>query len=87
MKIKLKVPKPRNPIALAASQRGGGGVHDKAEKTRRRDSRQALRQALKQGRDDVPPFFTFDVTGSVSVIKDGQLPPFRGCQSRVRRLW
>ncbi|GLR13006.1 hypothetical protein GCM10007907_17960 [Chitinimonas prasina] len=56
MKIKLKVPKPRNPIALAASQRGGGGVHDKAEKIRRRDSRQALRQALKQGRDDVPPF-------------------------------
>jgi len=56
MKIKLKVPKPRNPIALAASQRNGGGVHDKAEKTRRRDSRQALRQALKQGRDDVPPF-------------------------------
>lgn len=57
MKIKLKVPKPRNPIALAAGQRSGGGVHDKAEKTRRRDSRQALRQALKQGRDDVPPFF------------------------------
>ncbi|QDQ25446.1 hypothetical protein FNU76_03225 [Chitinimonas arctica] len=53
----LKVPKPRNPFAMAASRRHAG-VHDKGGKIKRRDARQSLRQALKQGREDFsPPFF------------------------------
>ncbi|QNM95388.1 hypothetical protein [Chitinimonas koreensis] len=55
MKIKIKLPKPRNPVALAARQRNAG-VHDKDEKTRRRDAKQALKRAIKLGRDDFPPF-------------------------------
>jgi hypothetical protein len=56
MKIKTPGSKPRNPYALAANQRHAG-AHDKSEKTKRRNARQALKQALKQGRDDFSPFF------------------------------
>lgn len=54
--VVLPASKPRNPVALAARQRQGG-AHDKSEKTRRRDARQALHKALKQGREDFSPFF------------------------------
>jgi hypothetical protein len=56
MKIKIPGTKPRNPYALAANQRHAG-AHDKDEKTKRRNAKQALKLALKQGRDDFPPFF------------------------------
>ncbi|WP_432719586.1 hypothetical protein R0381_000278 [Jeongeupia wiesaeckerbachi] len=47
---------PRNPFAVAASQRKAG-AHEKTEK--RRDAKQALRQAvqtMKKGGDVFPPF-------------------------------
>ncbi|HSC78710.1 MAG TPA: hypothetical protein VLC08_00020 [Chitinolyticbacter sp.] len=50
MKIKLTLPKPRNPVALAARQRHAG-VHDRAHKARRQQDRQALQQRLRR-RDD-----------------------------------
>jgi hypothetical protein len=55
MKIKIPGLKPRNPVALAACKRHAG-VHDKSEKTKRRDAKQALQQQLKKGRDDFSPF-------------------------------
>ncbi|MBV8658284.1 MAG: hypothetical protein JO142_10715 [Burkholderiales bacterium] len=51
MKIKIPGLKPRNPVALAARQRNAG-VHEKTEKTKRRDARQALKRELKGGRED-----------------------------------
>jgi len=57
MKIRIPGLKPRNPVALAARQRNAG-AHEKTEKTRRRDARQALKQQLKGGREeDFSPFF------------------------------
>ena len=57
MKIKINLPKPRNPLALAARQRRAG-VHDTSEKVKRRNARQALAKAIKQGREDFSrPFF------------------------------
>ncbi|WP_255989660.1 hypothetical protein [Chitinolyticbacter albus] len=49
MKIKLTLPKPRNPVAQAARQRHAG-VHDRGHKARRQQDRQALQQCLR--RDD-----------------------------------
>ncbi|AOY00082.1 hypothetical protein [Jeongeupia sp. USM3] len=49
---------PRNPFAAAASRRKAG-AHEKTEKVRRRDAKQALRQAMqamKKGGDVFPPF-------------------------------
>ncbi len=63
MKITIKLPKPRNPFALAARQKKAG-AHDKTEKTRRRDARQALQRAIREARGDAPlflrPFFPGD---------------------------
>lgn len=57
MKIKISLPKPRNPVAQAARKRHAG-IHDKSEKTKRREARQALQKAIKEGREDFsPPFF------------------------------
>ncbi|MBV8465091.1 MAG: hypothetical protein JO218_04005 [Burkholderiales bacterium] len=56
MKIKIPGLKPRNPYAEAANKRHAG-AHDKSEKIKRRNAKQALKLALKQGRDDFPPFF------------------------------
>jgi hypothetical protein len=55
MKLKLTLPKPRNPVALAARSRQAG-AHDKTGKVKRRDARQALSKALKQGREVFSPF-------------------------------
>lgn len=55
MKITLKLPKPRNPFALAARQKKAG-AHDNTEKSRRKQANQALQKAIREGRDDVPPF-------------------------------
>ncbi|WP_169741257.1 hypothetical protein [Andreprevotia chitinilytica] len=49
MKITLKLPKPRNPVALAASQRRAG-VHDKTNKAKRSADRQALQRSLATGK-------------------------------------
>jgi len=54
MKLKVTLPKPRNPHALAARQRQAG-AHDKREKVKRRDARQALAKAVKQGWEDFFP--------------------------------
>ena len=56
MKFKLKLPKPRNPVALAANQRLAG-AHDKPGKVKRRDARQALAKAIRQGQDFFLPLF------------------------------
>lgn len=47
MKPKLK---PRNPLVAAAKFRRAG-VHEKTTKARRQQDNQALRQAVKQGKD------------------------------------
>ena len=51
----VPLPKPRNPVAVAARQRQGG-VHEKTEKAKRQNARQALQKAIKHGRDDFSPF-------------------------------
>lgn len=58
MKNRDKTLVPRNPFAVAASQRKAG-AHEKTEKTKRRDARQALKRELagmKKG-GFFPPFF------------------------------
>ncbi|WP_187359891.1 hypothetical protein [Chitinolyticbacter meiyuanensis] len=47
MKIKLTLPKPRNPVALAARQRHAG-VHDRGHKAKRQQDRQALQRKLQR---------------------------------------
>jgi len=56
MKITIKLPKPRNPFAMAARQKKAG-AHDKTEKAKRQAARQALQKELKGGRGDAPFFF------------------------------
>ncbi|GGP17841.1 hypothetical protein [Silvimonas iriomotensis] len=58
MKTRGKTLVPRNPFALAASQRHAG-AHDKRHKVKRRDDKQALKRELsqmKKGGSFVPPF-------------------------------
>lgn len=57
MKTHHKTIVPRNPYVQAAHQRKAG-AHDKKTKVKRRDARQALRQALRQTEQggDFPPF-------------------------------
>ncbi|GGP25012.1 hypothetical protein [Silvimonas amylolytica] len=63
MKTRGKTLVPRNPFALAASQRHAG-AHDKRHKIKRRDDKQALKRELlergssqmKKGGSFVPPF-------------------------------
>ena len=50
--MKLKVPKPRNPLVPALCQRTGGGAHQKSGKAQRQAARQALRRGLKRGEGD-----------------------------------
>ncbi|GAB7129481.1 hypothetical protein JCM19000A_39890 [Silvimonas sp. JCM 19000] len=47
MKTRDKTLVPRNPFAVAASQRKAG-AHEKTEKTKRRDARQALKREMAQ---------------------------------------
>jgi hypothetical protein len=60
MKIEVTIPKPRNPVVLAARRRRAG-VHETTEKVRRREGKQALRKAIRQGREDFSPFSFFTV--------------------------
>ncbi|WP_269531734.1 hypothetical protein [Chitinimonas sp. BJYL2] len=53
MKIRIPLPKPRNSVAPAASARVGG-AHGKPAKAKRRDAKQALQVAIKQGREVFP---------------------------------
>lgn len=50
--MKLKAPKPRNPLVPALHQRSGGGVHQKSGKALRQAARQTLQRALKRGDGD-----------------------------------
>ncbi|PHV12419.1 hypothetical protein [Chitinimonas sp. BJB300] len=70
VKITISLPKPRNPVALAACQRQGG-VHDKTEKVKRRNARQALRKAIRQGRDDFPPFLRLYYSENLQIYSEG----------------
>lgn len=58
MKTRGKTLVPRNPFALAASQRHAG-AHDKQHKVKRRDDKQALKREvaqMKKGGSFLPPF-------------------------------
>ena len=50
MKQRGKTLVPRNPYAVAASLRKAG-AHDKTAKIRRRDAKQALQRAVRQGKE------------------------------------
>lgn len=54
MKQRGKTIVPRNPYAIAASYRKAG-AHEKTAKIRRRDARQALQRALREGREETFP--------------------------------
>ncbi|MDR3426591.1 hypothetical protein [Silvimonas sp.] len=58
MKTRGKTLVPRNPFALAATQRHAG-AHDKAHKVKRRNDKQTLKRELaqmKKGGSFLPPF-------------------------------
>ncbi|MGQ5524019.1 hypothetical protein ACUHMQ_12265 [Chitinimonas sp. PSY-7] len=65
VKITVTLPKPRNPVAVAACRRQGE-AHEKTEKVKRRDARQALQKAIRQGRDDFSPFLRLLASGSTA---------------------
>ena len=48
LKFKLKLPKPRNPVAVPALQRKAG-AHRRSSAAERRAARQALAKALREG--------------------------------------
>jgi hypothetical protein len=50
--MKIKVPKPRNPLVPALCQRSGGGAHQKSGKALRQAARRALQRGLKRGEGD-----------------------------------
>lgn len=44
---------PRNPVARALVNRGGGGAHQQSRTSQRQQSRAAVQQELKDWRDDL----------------------------------
>lgn len=48
LKLRLKLPKPRNPVAVPALQRKAG-AHRRSSAAERRAARQALAKALREG--------------------------------------
>ena len=50
-KIKLKMPKERNPFVQHLINKSGGGIHQKSKKAQRRDDKIALRKG-KNNQDD-----------------------------------
>ena len=57
-KIKLKMPKERNPFVQHLISKSGGGVHQKSKKAQRRDGKIALRKG-KNNQDDFDKVITF----------------------------
>lgn len=67
-KIKLKLPKERNPFVQHLVSKTGGGYHGKSKKAQRRDDKAALRKG-SNNQDDFDKVITFSKSSYGSVAE------------------